>query len=527
MPASSTPSTRKVVDRVGQALVRRRRAAARPAYDPAAGLAGFIAHFWSAIEPEAYVHGRHIEAVAAHLEAARRREIRKLVVNVPPGYMKSLTTNVFFGAHTWSLDPTERFMHASSNHNAAVRDSVKMRRLIESEAYQHQFGSLYQLTGDQNAKTRYDNTRGGYRITVPFFSATGERCSVLVLDDPNPVDERFNPDALEAVADEYRATFSQRGSNPDTFVQIVIMQRLADLDLTGTLKALGGWEHLCLPSPFNPGKRCVTSIFEDWRAEPGEPLWPERNPRAVLEDKRATLGEYDFAAQEEQEPAPASGAIVKRPWLRFWVPADRPDLALVLERDVVEHASQIVRLPVTLEQLRAGAWLEDTVQSWDMAISDRVRNAYYVGQTWGARGALRLLLDQRRDRWPFPTVLEQVRALRADWPRTTVTLVENKANGEAVIQSLREAITGLLAFDPGNDSKQARLHAVSPQFEAGNVLVPHPALFPWVKFYVFELLRFPKSAFADQVDATSQALLRLRWHEGGDDDGWTKVPRSR
>jgi predicted phage terminase large subunit-like protein len=441
--------------------------------------------------------------------------------------MKSLTTNVFFGAHVWSENPSERFMHASSNQNAAVRDSVKMRRVIESEPYQHHFGSVFQLTGDQNAKTRYDNTRGGYRITVPYFSATGERCSTLVLDDPNPIDERFNPDALERVADEYRATYSQRGSNPTTYVQIVIMQRLADTDLSGTLKEMKGWEHLCLPSPFNPDKRCVTSIFQDWRSEPGEPLWPERNPRQVLAEKRETLGEYDFAAQEEQEPAPASGAIIKRAWLRFWVPADRPDLLTRLERDIIEHESQITKLPVTVEQMRAGEWLEETIQSWDMAISDKVKNAYYVGQTWGAHGAMRLLLDQRRDRWPFPTVLENVVGMRADWPTVTATIVENKANGEAVLQSLRDVITGLIAFDPGNDGKVNRLHATSPQWEAGNVLLPHPALYPWVKFYVFEVLRFPRSAFADQVDTTSQALIRLRYHSGFDAGDFLKVRRGR
>lgn len=207
----------------------------------------------------------------------------------------------------------------------------------------------------------------------------------------------------------------------------------------------------------------------------GDALHPERYPLEQLEAIRKAIGTRDWEALYQQHPTPDGGNIFKAEWLRFWLPKE---------------------LPATFDQ---------TLISWDMTFKDGDDTDYVVGQVWGRKGADRYLLDQTRGRMGFTETLAAFRALADKWPQATRKLVEDKANGPAVIDSLKHHVPGIIPVEP-DGSKIARAHAVTSLFEAGNVHIPHPQACPWASAYVAELTQFPGTAHDDQVDATTQAL---------------------
>ena len=143
-----------------------------------------------------------------------------------------------------------------------------------------------------------------------------------------------------------------------------------------------------------------------------------------------------------------------------------------------------------------------------MAFKDTKASDYVVGQVWGRRVADKFLIDQVRDRMNFPLTLQAVLDLSARYPEAMTKLVEDKANGPAVIAALQGKIAGLIPVEPMG-SKEARAAAASPQVESGNVYLPHPFLAPWVEGFIEEHAAFPRGGHDDQVDSTSQALNRL------------------
>jgi predicted phage terminase large subunit-like protein len=233
----------------------------------------------------------------------------------------------------------------------------------------------------------------------------------------------------------------------------------------------------------------------------GEALCPDRFPREVLIDRQRVLGTYGFNALYQGHPTPPEGGLIKRSWWRFWYPAgSAPPSAVVTRLD----DGSLFECP----QIPLPSNINAHLQSWDMAFQGTSDSDYVVGQVWGCREADRFLLDQTRGRMDFPKTLVAVRALSARWPTTYTVLIENKANGAAVISTLRHEIGGINSVNP-EGGKATRVNAVSAGIEAGNVYVPHPVYFPWVSEFIEECAGFPNAANDDQVDAMSQALTRL------------------
>lgn len=203
----------------------------------------------------------------------------------------------------------------------------------------------------------------------------------------------------------------------------------------------------------------------------------ERVGPAEIDDLKRSLGSYAAAGQLQQRPSPAEGGILKREWWRFYTVAP-------------EH-------------------FDEVIQSWDCAFKDTDTSDYVVGQVWGRVKADKYLLDQVRGRMDCPATIRAVKRLSERWPKANAKLIEDKANGPAVIASLKHEIPGLIAVNP-EGGKQARVHAVSPQIESGNVYLPVSSAAPWVDAFVEEAAVFPNGPHDDQVDAMSQALLRLK-----------------
>ena len=466
-------------------------------------LGEFVRQAWAAVEPSTpFVSGWHIDAIIEHLEAVTLREVRNLLVNVPPRHMKSLLVSVFWPAWEWIRFPERRWLYSSYAASLSIRDSLKCRRLIESPWYQQLWGDRFALTGDQNTKGRFDNDRSGYRLATSVGgAATGEGGDRIVCDDPHNVQEAESDSIRKSTLDWFDVVMSTRVNDPKTAAKVVVMQRCHQQDLSGHLLEQGSWEHLCLPAEYEDPKRSTSIGWTDPREQPGELLWPERFGPQEIEELKLSLGSYAAAGQLQQRPSPAGGGIFKRHWFRYWQPrgSNLPPVTVRLPDGTLQTITAVDQPRMVDEQL----------QSWDCAFKDLETSDYVVGQVWGRVGSAFLLGDQIRARMDCPATVKAVRGLSQKWPQTFAKLIEDKANGSAVIQMLQYEIAGILPVNP-EGGKVARAAAVSPLVEAGNIYLPHPDCAPWVKDFIEECAAFPNGAHDDQVDAMTQALLRWR-----------------
>jgi predicted phage terminase large subunit-like protein len=263
-------------------------------------------------------------------------------------------------------------------------------------------------------------------------------------------------------------------NDPKTGRQVVVQQRGHDRDATGHLLSQDvKWEHILLPMEFD-GKRRSTSLGPyDPRKEVGELLWPERFDAAVLKDLKTRLGSYGAAGQLQQSPAPAGGGIFKREHWRFY--KARP------------------------------MKFDEVVLSWDMTFKKTTDSDYVAGGAWGRVGADKYLLDRVKERMGFADSVKAVRAMKKRWPQAVAILVEDKANGPAIIETLQKEIPGVIAVNP-EGGKEARAYAIQPEHEAGNLYLPDPSIAPWVDEYIGEMASFPRGANDDEVDQTTQAI---------------------
>ncbi len=459
---------------------------------------------WHVLEPSTpFVPGFHIDAIVKHLEAVTRGEIRNLLINVPPRHMKSLLVSVFWPAWEWILHPERRWLYSSYGLHLSIRDSLKCRRLIESPWYQRLFGHHFALTTDQNTKTRFDNDRSGYRLSTSVGGGvTGEGGDRIVCDDPHNVADVASDSVRKTSIDWWDVAMSTRVNDPKTSAKVVVMQRCHQRDLSGHLLEQGGWEHLCLPAEHEGPTRTTIIGFSDPRTEIGELLWPDRFGPQEIADLKVSLGSYAAAGQLQQRPSPAGGGIFKRHWFRYWQPrgANLPPI--------------IVRLPDGSTQSiiaeEAPYRVDDHLQSWDCAFKGLDKSDFVVGQAWARVGARYILADQIRARMDCPTTVQAIRDLSKKWPAAIAKLIEDKANGPAVIQMLAQELHGIIPVNPSG-GKVARAQAIAPLIEAGNIFLPHPESAPWVNDFIEECVQFPNGAHDDQVDAMTQAILK--WNE--------------
>lgn len=441
-------------------------------------LSYFAKQAWEIVEPgRQYKHGWHIDAICAHLEAVSQGQIRNLLINMPPRHMKSLLVSVFWPCWEWTILPETRWLYSSYADSLSIRDSVKCRRIIQSPWYQKHFGHIYSLTNDQNEKKRFDNDRTGYRLSTSVGGAgTGEGGDRVIVDDPHKVGEADSKTTRDSALVWWDSEMSTRGNDPQTVAKVIVMQRVHQNDLSGHVLSQGGYEHLMLPAEYE-GRKVMTSIgWEDPRKEKGELLWPDRFGKTELIEAKKRMGSRQAAGQLQQRPASEGGDIIKRDWIKFWsVLPDR---------------------------------FHEEIITVDATFTGKATSDFVAIQCWGRIGADKYLKDQVYEQMG---IMDTIKALLVFCKRNrhaSLKLIENKANGPAIEDVLKSKVSGMVLWDPIGD-KVARLNAVAPQYEGGNVYLPSPQMYEWSADFLEELLTFPNSTHDDRVDASTMALLRL------------------
>lgn len=474
--------------------------------DESGSLHRFVRMAFGQVEPTPFVDNWHIGVLCEYLEAVSRNEISRLVVNVPPGTMKSLTVSVFWPLWEWIRKPETKWMFASYDATLSARDGRRMLRVLQSKWFQKRFDT--RLTELRPAATDFENTEGGFRFATSVAGkATGRHADIQVVDDPiKPHDMRgslaVTKKAIEAVSTWWKETMASRRADPETFRRVIVMQRLHEDDLAGEMLREGGWTHLCMPMRAEPTKTCVCLNEEctpqDPRREDGELLWPERFPEdVVIEDETTSMGPSVAAAQNQQRPTPATGGIFQKGWFRYWhrVPGKRPP--------------SDDKFPCRDTECRVlpdgGTW----IQSWDMTFKGTDGTDFVAGGVWLFKSPDFYLVHQVCARMSFVEAAQAVADMTARYPLAFTKLIEDKANGPAIVDVLKRKVNGLVLVNP-QGGKEARAHACSGLFEAGNVFLPHDELAPWVPAYRAQLATFPRGVNDDMVDQTTQALIRLQ-----------------
>lgn len=434
----------------------------------------FVRLAWPIVEPaRPFIPNRATDAIVEHLQAVGDGRIKRLLIAVSPGIGKSTLCSVLFPAWVWTRRPAWRAIFASYAHALAVRDSLRMRRLIEDSWFRETFTPEWTLRSDQNRADDYENTASGRRVATSVDGAvTGTRCNHVTVDDSLNAVDAHSKAAREGANRWFDEALPSRFDDPENATRIVIQQRLHEDDLIGHL--LGrGYDELILPSEYESKRRCVTSIWSDPRTVDGELIAPEIHSRSFIEQLKKDLGSFGFAGQYQQAPAPSEGGLFKRSWWRYYdeLPPKIDGMSLSVDATFGSETGSRVSI-LCVARL----------------------------------GADRFVADNDTRHMGFQETLDAILAMRKRWPKALRILIEKKANGAAIIEKLQKVITGVIAIEP-KGGKESRASAIQPSVEAGNVYLPRVA--PWLDDFLLELATFPNSTNDDQVDSLSQVLIDM------------------
>lgn len=472
------------------------------------GMYRFMAEVWPLVEQRTPFNGGwHIEEVCAHLEAVSRGEIDRLIINIPPGMSKSTAVSVCWQCWDWGPygHPERRYMAASFDESLTKRDALKARSIITSDWYQNRWGmkanleelkaeglkpfTIARATEDRrDTAGEYWTTEGGLRFSTSVGGkATGWHCHHQIVDDPtNPT--LVQGDAKQAMSQLdkdwawYNGTMSTRQADPEHFARVVIMQRLHASDVAGRAKEMG-YVVLSLPMNFNAKMRCTTRWGGDRRTVDGELLQPTRYTAEAVTKLRQSLGPLVSAAQLDQNPNPEKGLTFQKEWFN-------------------KRFKFLPRVPLRY------------LQSWDFTFKKTTDSDYVCGLQWAYGDGNFYLLDGVCVKAGFLASLKLARAFSVKWGRVNQrTLIEDKANGTAIMEVLQAEIPGILPYSP-TDSKEARANAVTGYWEAGNVLIYEemPLLIANAECpvdFITQHTQFPRGSHDDMVDASTQGLLYM------------------
>jgi predicted phage terminase large subunit-like protein len=476
----------------------------------------FTRRAWPIIDPADYLHNWHIDCLSEHLEAVSLGQIKRLLINIPPRYMKSIQVSVMWPTWTWAKRPESKWIFTSYAQSLSTKHSVDRRLILQSDWYRKNWGDRFYLLGDQNVKSEYQNNKNGVMVATSVGgTVTGKGADYIVVDDPHNPEEVDSDTIRSGVIEYFRRTLPTRLNNKKTGAIVVVMQRLHEQDLSGHIIEQGGYEHLKLPAESE--KRIIVHYPVTGREkvrEAGELLWPEREgPDEIAAVKRA-LGSFNYGAQYGQDPRPSEGGMFKRIWWRYWC-HEGQELPPVEVR-IGSNVTYI--LPEVLPKR-----LDEQIQSWDCSFKDSDGSDFVCGQVWGRWKANKYLIDQTKDRMDIIRTMDEIVAWRAKYPRARAVLVEDKANGPAVIQMLKRKVSGMIPVNP-QGGKVARASAVAPEAEAGNVYLPHPLIAPWVTDFINNCAGFPNVVNDDDVDAFTQAMNRLMYNSSHHEEGYDDEP---
>lgn len=455
-------------------------------------LSQFARQAWPVLHPGRELKWSwHYDLLCEYLTLVYQRKVRRLIINVPPRTAKSTFAAVFFPDWVWLQEPGHGFLCASYSQNLSTEHSVARRNLIQSEWFQTNWSDKFRLASDQNVKTQFDNDKSGQMIATSVGgTATGKGGDTAIIDDPVSADQALS-DAERSTANKwFDNTLRSRLNDPATGAIILIMQRLHELDTTGFLMESEPkeWMQVKIPLKAEADEEYVFPISGRVVVrKQGEILQPERfGPELASLERRSLV----FAGQYQQRPAPLEGNIIKRAHVRYYGGVD--PVTAVADEPLPEKFDLIIT-------------------SADCAFKDLDSSDFVCVGTIGVKGRKRCILKIVNKHLGLEGTEAEIRRQRAEF-HSTATLVEDKANGSAVISKLKRDLPGVIAVDP-EGGKLSRLFAASIEWEAGDWYVDRNAA--ETEPFIIQICTFPNAAHDDMADMMTQASIWLQKHGFG------------
>ena len=429
-----------------------------------------------------YVHSSFSDAVCAALDKfildmqAGIRPI--LVLKAPPQHGKSEIVSRKLPAFLIEKFPEFHISAASYSSTLADSMSLNVRRNMAANSHLALFPRTLakrKYTKDTNREWTAPNGDGGYIGDGIGGGFTGFPADVFIIDDPiKNAEEALSPTTKESQWNWYQSTCKTRMSANSG--QIIMATSWAEDDLMGRIIALHRGDARLTVLSFPAINEPDEVGYND--ALPRGALIPDLHPLSQLKEFKAELSDYWWAAIYQQSPKALGGNVFKEKGIKYYYPKDLP-----------QHFDKIVA-------------------SLDAAFKETDGSDFVVFQVWGKKGANSYLLDQVRARMSFTKTVSAALDVKAKWPQIREFYIEDKANGPAVIDTLKMDVPGIIPIEP-DGSKLARAHAITSYWEAGNVWLPHPETCSWTKAFISEITMFPAGANDDQVDSMTQALREL------------------
>jgi predicted phage terminase large subunit-like protein len=441
----------------------------------------FLVRCFAELNPGAsFLPSWHIEVMAAKLQAVRDGRIRRLIINIPPRHLKSLAASIALPAWLFGHDPAKAIVNVTYGQELSDKFARDCRAIMGASWYRSLFPT--RLSSPRSPLQELVTTQGGFRLATSVGGVlTGRGADVIVIDDPLKPSDAMSESRRVAANEWFDGTLYSRLNDKTKGTIVIIMQRLHEDDLVGHVLKQEGWEIASFPAIAEiDEEHIVKTPFgrQTFIRRTGAALHPQRESLQTLKRIRATIGEYNFAGQYQQTPAPAGGGMVKEAWFSRYSPDERP------------------------------ASFDQIIQSWDTANNPSELADYSVCTTWGVKGPNFYLLNVLRKKLDFPDLKRAVRQ-QSDLFNPTVILIEDKASGTQLIQDLIDAgLSRVTRYKPDGD-KIMRLHAQTATIENGFVYLPETV--NWLADFLHELTLFPAGRYDDQVDSTAQALA------------WTKI----
>lgn len=468
------------------------------AKDCEASLAVFTEQAFKHVDPEPYIHGRHIDMMCEYLEAFVAGEIPRLLINIPPGHMKSIECGVMLNGWCWTKKEraSKRFVGLSYRDALALRDALKTRNLIKSDWYQARWGTLvgglreqsFTINKGEDKASRFTNNVGGFRFSAPVSGIMGEGGDFVIFDDPHNVLQAESNEVLEKTIELINLALPTRVRSKNGGI-LVIMQRLRERDLSGDMLARGGeLVHLCLPARFEKDHPYITvpktlksgrELSGDWRAQDGELLFPDLFPQERLDEIKIYLGPYGEAGQFQQRPSPREGGMFQKTDFQI-----------------------IDRLPKSRK-------IGQTVRGWDLGAT-KGGGSFTSGVKISLYHPHKIVIEHvTRGQWSSHERDEEMRnTAEVDGKRVVQDVPQDPGQaGKDQKPHIAANLKGFnVRFSPESGPKETRADPLSSQAEAGNLFLLRGE---WNQPVIDVFCGFPTGAVLDDVDAAARAYARL------------------
>jgi len=426
-----------------------------------------------------YVHkgkwilGKHLKLICDNIEKMINRDIKQniLIISMPPQHGKSQCVTETLPSWYLGNNPSKRVIEVSYGDDLAQRFGRRNKEKI-LEYGKDLFNIELSKTSDTDFEIK--GYKGSMISKGIMAGLTGNPAELIIIDDPiknrqEAESETYRNRIWEEFLNSIYTRLSANG------IIIVIQTRWHEDDLAGRLLQYMPGKCLEINIPLEAEENDILG------RQVGDSLFPEIGKDNIwLKDFKAVYatqeGSRSWNALMQGRPTAQEGNMIKRSWWQFYD--------------------------------KYPTYYDEMLQSWDCTFKDSDGTDFVAGQVWGRIGANYYLIDRVKERMDIVRTMEAIIQMTVKYPKTRLKLIEDKANGPAVIRMLRNKIHGIIPILPLG-SKVARASAVSPAIESGNVYLPSFELAPWINDYIEELSAFPNGVHDDDVDATTQALNRL------------------